>query len=481
MNSVKRIFKNSGASLITQISAPASSFVLVFIIARFLGASGLGKFSSALALLYIFQALASLGLRPLITREVAQDKTRAGKYLINASFLGSFFSVLIAGIMCLTINLITKEVDTVHSVYILSVSLVPYTLTVVCQSINRAFEQFEYITISVMLGNIVKLVLGLFILFKGYGIVILMIALVSGHFISFFLSLFFALRCIPKQNKIANKLDFDFCRGIVIATPVFALILICGTIRSEINIIMLASMMSEMEVGIYSAANKLVNICKLGITGYIMAIQPVIFMLFKSSPKKFQMLYNDSVRYFFILILPIIAGATILSDKFILIIFKEEFLPSVNVFSILIWLLILYGFNQIFANVLIASNHQKVNLNANIIGMIGNIFLNLLLIPMYGFIGAAIASVASTFMTLVFQYVLVSKHLFRFNYLYHALKPFAAAALMGGYVQLMKESNLILTILTAVIVYVLSILALKTFSSKDMDRLRKLLKRESAA
>ena len=75
-----------------QISTPATSFVLVFFIARLLGASGLGKYSTTISLLFIFQALASLGFPYLITREVARDNANAPKYLVNASLLGALFS-----------------------------------------------------------------------------------------------------------------------------------------------------------------------------------------------------------------------------------------------------------------------------------------------------------------------------------------------------------------------------------------------------
>ena len=86
MNTVRRIVKNSGASFITQVSTPASSFVLVYFIAKFLGVSGLGAYTSALSVLFIFQAFASLGFQHLITREIAQDKSKASKFLLTLLF-----------------------------------------------------------------------------------------------------------------------------------------------------------------------------------------------------------------------------------------------------------------------------------------------------------------------------------------------------------------------------------------------------------
>ena len=190
MNSVRKIVKNSGASLLTQVSTPATSFVLVFIIAKFEGVYGLGIFSSALAILYIFQAVASLGFQHLITREVAQDKAKASKFLVNASLLGCVFSILMAGVMCFVVNLITNNVELIRAVYLLSISLVPYTLGLVSQSISRGFEKLEHITIAVVTGNALKCIIGGFVLFQGYGFINLMFVVSGSHFIIFFISLY---------------------------------------------------------------------------------------------------------------------------------------------------------------------------------------------------------------------------------------------------------------------------------------------------
>lgn len=476
MNAVRRIFKNTGASFLSQIANPVSSFVLVFFIARFLGVSGLGKFASALALLYIFQAFSSLGFQYLITREVAQDKSKANKYLINASFLGFIFSIFMAGVMSLTIHLITDTIDIIYAVYVLSISLVPYSLALVCQSICRAFEKIEYITISVVTGNVFKVFLGLFVLFKGYGLVILMIVILGSHFLISVISLYFALKCIPKKHF---RVDFDFCKWIIGATPIFALIFILNSIRWNIDTLILTNTMGEQDVGFYSAAFKLMNISKLVLSGYIMAVQPVIFRLFKSSLEKYRMVCLDSIRYLFILIIPIVIGITLLSDKFILLIFKQDFLPSANVLSIIIWILVFSGANLIFANALIASNNQKINLKANLIAMISNIGLNLLLIPKFSFIGAGIASIASSLILFGYQYLFVSRHLFKISHVEYLKKPIISAALMGVGILLMKDINLFFIIIISILIYILSLLVLKTFLPRDADLLRQLWKGES--
>ena len=475
MNPVRKIVKNSGASLLTQVSNPISSFVLAFYIARYLGVSGLGEFSSALSQLYIFQAFASLGFTYLITREVSQDKSKANKYLVNASLIGFVFSLCLIPVMCIVVNLLTENADIRRAVYILSISLVPYSLALICESICRAFEKFEYITISQIISSSFKVFVGLILLFQGYKLEYLMLVILGSYIFNLCTSLYFALSCIPEKHF---KVDFGFCKWIVGATPVFAIIIILNAVRWNIDTLILTKMMSEKEVGFYGAAIRLMHMGKLGLSCYVVAIQPLIFKLYKSSKKGFAEICEESNRYLLILLIPIAFGTTVLSDRFVLLAFKSEFLPAGYALGIIIWVLIFSSENLIFANALVASDYQAINLYGNLLLMISNICLNLLLIPKLGFIGASIASVLSSMILFIFQYHYISKYLFKVNIFHQFKKPIMASTLMGVFILIFREINLFLIIFISIIIYFLGLLALKTFTQRDISLLRKLWREE---
>jgi O-antigen/teichoic acid export membrane protein len=476
MNPIRTIAKNSGASLLAQISAPGSTFVLVFFIARYLGAPGLGKFSSALALLYIFQAICSLGFPYLITRDVAQDKTKAGIYFANASLLGVGFSIIMILTMAAVINFISDNTDVIKAVYVLSLSLIPYVVASVCESICKSFEKLEYVAVSQIAGNTFKIVICLFLLFKGYGLVFLMIGIVCAYLLNSCTSLYLALSLIPKRQL---KVDLGFCKWIVTAIPVFAIIFILSSVRWNIDILILAKMLSEREVGFYSAASKLMNIGKLGLGCYIVAIQPVIFRLWNSSREKFTVVCEESMKYLVMLLIPIAVGTTLLSDKIVLLVFKSEFLPAAYALSIIIWILTLSSDNLIFANALVAADYQGINLAGNVLSIVANIGLNLLLIPRLGFIGASIANVLSSVMLFIFQYHYVSRYLFKVNYFRQVKKPFLASGLMGISIILLKEMNLFLVVGVSAIVYLVSLVAVGALNKTDLDLAKGIFKKDA--
>jgi O-antigen/teichoic acid export membrane protein len=380
-----------------------------------------------------------------------------------------------AVVMCLIVHLITETTDIVYCVYILSIALFPYSLSLVCQCICNAYERLHYTAISQLAGNVFKVFLGLFVLIEGYSLVSLMIVLLGSQFFIFFISLYFALKCTSNKQF---RLNFNFCKLIIKATPVFALIIILNTIRWNIDTLILTNMMGELEVGYYNAAYRLMNAIKLSLSCYVVAIQPVIFRLFKLSLEKYSIVCKDSIKYLFVLTIPIAVGTTLLSDNFVILVFQPEFLPASHVLPIIVSILIFSGANLILSHALVASNNQKVNLQGNFISMFFNICLNLLLIPKLSYIGASISSIVSSFILLIYQYSFISRYLFKIDYFQIIKKPIISAAIMGAGILFMKDINLLLIILLSILIYVGGLLILKTFSSDDRELIKKLWKGE---
>jgi O-antigen/teichoic acid export membrane protein len=471
LTTAKRLAKNSFASFLTQISTPLTSFLLVFFIARRYGSGFLGEYSVSLSIYYIFQAVSSFGINLLITRDVAQDNAKANKYFFNGSFLAIIFSTAAAIIMCLSVNLVTNIPLVKQSVYILSSSLFFFTLAIVYQSICRAFERLEYVAIPNIAANLLKLAIGIILLFKGYGLIALMIVILGSQIVNSILSLYLALRFITNPLE---RFDFDFCIKTIHSLPVFTFIIIISTIRINIDVLFLTNLIGVKEAGFYSAAYKLVNVFKLGIGCYIMALRPAIFKTFVSSFPTFKTLCTESIRYLVIIVLPIIAGGIVLADRIIILVYKDDFLPSMYALFILIWILLFYSFNQVIANALIGGNYERKNLKANLIGLAVSIGLNLALIPRFGFIGAAIATSGSVLTVALFQGYFFVKNLFKINIFGLILKPLISAILMSGFLIFYKNGNLVLIILLGAVIYLIGLFALKTFSKSDLEIIRNL-------
>ena len=152
MNTVQRIAKNTGVLLISQIASYILSFFFIMYTARYLGAEGFGILSFALAFTGIFGVFSDLGLSTLTVREVARDKSLAGKYLGNIAVMKLILVVVTFGLIAFFINLLGYPEQTIKVVYLVALSVIFGAFSGMFNSVFQAFEQMEYQS----LGRILK-------------------------------------------------------------------------------------------------------------------------------------------------------------------------------------------------------------------------------------------------------------------------------------------------------------------------------------
>src|SRR6267143_3472898 len=78
---------NALSILTSDVLNRMTSFVLYAFVARHLGAHEFGQLTLAFTLFYTFQVCAVAGLKTLIIREVAKDRTQTGRYFLNGSVI----------------------------------------------------------------------------------------------------------------------------------------------------------------------------------------------------------------------------------------------------------------------------------------------------------------------------------------------------------------------------------------------------------
>lgn len=159
--------------------------------------------------------------------------------------------------------------------------------------------------------------------------------------------------------------------------------------------LMLAYYNDKADVGIYNVVIRIARIAIIAITSVNLVLAPKVSELYSNSEfGKMKQLIAKSTKLIFIVTLPLVI-IIILANKFVLSIFGDEFISG-GVALIVVML------SQLF-NAISGSSGQVMNMTGNhkmlrnftIYSAILNIALNLLLIPSYGILGAAIATASS--------------------------------------------------------------------------------------
>jgi len=158
---------------------------------------------------------------------------------------------------------------------------------------------------------------------------------------------------------------------------------------------MLGELLNDQAVGYYSVATKLSESVIVFPTIIAFSIIPTIIKFRKGDPsyyhKKFQFVYDITI----IPVLFIALITTYFSDWIIIFLFGSQYEVASNVLVIHIWSIIFTAMAVVSGKYLINEGLQKITMHRHLMGLIINIILNYLLIPIYGIEGAAMATLIS--------------------------------------------------------------------------------------
>lgn len=270
------------------------------------------------------------------------------------------------------------------------------------------FKVVNYVTIFISLLNfIIYGILFYFNVFQDYKFNVndILIASLSIYLINIFVWIV----CYKKYINILPKFNFNYLTDI---KPLFIFITI-GHISHMINFLtykmdywIIDHYNGAKELGYYSQA--------VGLSLMFSAItNPIIVVLtpyLTSSNSKENLIYfkfysrlNFTITILFVVLAFILAGL-------IFPIYGSEFSNSVIPFRILTIGIVMSSITKIFAVYIFSQNKMKYNLYASVIAFFVTLILDLVLIPLYGSVGASIATAISyTALTISVSYFLFIK------------------------------------------------------------------------
>jgi PST family polysaccharide transporter len=163
----------------------------------------------------------------------------------------------------------------------------------------------------------------------------------------------------------------------------------------KIDQIMLGQMIGDEAVGIYSAAVRISEAWYFIPMGIVASVFPTIVEAKNRSETEYyahlQKLYNLMTLISIAVAIPM----TFLSTPLVVMLFGDAYIEAGAVLAIHIWASVPVFLGVASGTWFLAENRLILRLQRSVIGAITNVILNLALIPNYGVIGAAVATIIS--------------------------------------------------------------------------------------
>lgn len=368
-------------------------FLPIFYAARILGTEGWGVFSYILGTASLFLMLSDFGLNNLVTREIAGESKQKLQYLATAFFIRVALIVIAVALMFFIFPYISRMHDARHILLVIAITIALDSLRDFYIAVHRAMERMEKeATIKIVVG-ILTTIFGVSALMLMPSIENLAYAYLAGSSIGLIITIF------SLRNYVLYTFEY-FSKnlvGVILRTawPLFIFGII-GAVMTYTDIVMLGWWKSPGDIGLYTAAQRLIQFL-LVIPG-LMALTtlPLFSRLVVENTGKLKIALEKTVSLALAFGLPIVSGGIILARDIITLVFGEQYASSTIVFQIFLGMLVIMFPTAIIGNYTLVYNAQKKFIRTTIIGAFINIILNILLIPKFGIYGAAFATMFSS-------------------------------------------------------------------------------------
>lgn len=408
--STKIIFKNifwlSGAEFIVR----ALKFLLIVLAVRILGAQQYGKFALALSFVSLFAVLSDLGIGGIMVREFSQDISKEKEFYSLFSFkllLGIVVLLLIIG----STFFLIPTWDIRKITIILGGTVFFNALIGSFYGYFVARQKMNYQAIVQILGAILLTAAGVKAVFSRSLENLSWSYTVAAGFSFLMAWLIFSL-------KISSlKLEFNTAiwkKYLTLSWPL-ALAGILGGLYGNIDSVMMGYLKQITQVGWYSASYKIVGIALLPLALIGQGFFPALSSAFKKSAEEFQKIFSKFFEATIALGIPIGIGGIILATGIIRTLYGVSYLPSVLSFQVLMIMVSISYFYFPFSQFLIIANRQKQLFWISFLGVVVDVFLNMILIPKYSLNGAAVATLLSTLLTFLVLFLVYRRLKNRMN------------------------------------------------------------------
>jgi O-antigen/teichoic acid export membrane protein len=367
--------------------------VISALIARHLQPDGFGTLNFYLAMLSIASVLSSLGLNRIVVREVASshNKAETASLVKTALYLRLFASFLVFFIAVVSANLFVPQHQGYYSaiVFICLIFNASEILDLYQQGISRFKVVSQVRLIAFVISAAIKLTL---VMFK-----VDLVWFLVANLVEYIVIALLIYKYCARYNS-----QSILAAGVFSPTKVKILVseswpeIIAGfsaILFLKMDQIMLFYLSSEQQVGIYSAAARLSEAWYFIPMAIVAATFPRLVELKKTNMAS----YLKGIKFLlnFMVIFSIVVSLVVMfiGDKAIQIIFGDAFSDSSSVLVIHTWSSIFLCIGLVSGSWLVTEKRIKLNLYRNLVGLSVNFFLNMLLIPRYGAIGASWAMV----------------------------------------------------------------------------------------
>jgi O-antigen/teichoic acid export membrane protein len=387
-----RIFQNFGFLSGGKLLGDLFTFLLFVALSRTFGQEGLGQYSVAMAFGGFLLILSDFGLYPYSVKEMSRLKDDLPGYYGRILTLRLVLSAAVVLLMLAVVPWLPFPFEQKLIIIILGMQQILYSLVDGFSAVFVAREQMHlagFLEFSLRaLGALVSIA----VIFVGGSLAAALLMLPLVTLLQVLLAYWMVRRL---EGKLVLGISREAARQTLQETLPFGMSRLLGQVATRLDILLLGFILGAAAAGIYNAAYRVVFMLMFISYFASMALFPEASRLYAENVSELKKFYHRSMNLIILGGLPLAAGIWLIAPALVQLIYGDQFAQSGYILRFLAWLVLIAFLNNTLGMFLTASDRQaertKVQWAAAVVNGVGN----LVLIPLLGILGAALATLFS--------------------------------------------------------------------------------------
>ncbi|MCZ6676991.1 MAG: flippase [Candidatus Poribacteria bacterium] len=429
---MNRVFENASALFLAHLVGLLSSGLTLLIMPRYFSEEALGSYFLAVFVTNMIASVIELGMQGPLIREMTLHLQQARHFVGNALIIRILLSIVAWGLMVGVGYLLGYPPSTLRMIQLLGLAEVINAIAQLFRCVFRAFEQMKYEAFTVVVErSVVVLVGGLGIIFHGIHIVDFCVIVLIASFVNLVLSTGIVLK---RFTSLRFDLDFGVWRRLMSQALPFALGNVFNLIYLRIDVIMLSRLSPHgvAATAWYGLAYTFVHAFTRLPGAFMGAMFPVMSRSFEDKKGDFTAVYTHAFRWVFLMGAPFAVGMAALGRGIALTLFprydRKTIAPALSLLS---WAGGLNFLTILVHTVLRAADKRRAfSLLMGTTALL-NIALNVILIPRFSHVGAAVTMIFSETYLVLVGVIYISRNIAQLARVGFAIKAILVATAMG--------------------------------------------------
>lgn len=392
--------------LLLNITDKLFSFVIMLLLARNLSTEIYGGVVTLFTLSMVLVIVFDFGFPAYMQREISINPD-ASSAIFSRIF--SMSILLFAGYFLLGIICVKIFYSNVPFVLFVIIALIVYgsSLVTLCNRALSGLNNFRNPFIAFTLPRILILVCFVLGFYRfSFSLNLLMIIMLGGYLLNLVLVLFYANMSHIKYSL--SYFTFKDINSIIKISLPLGLAVIFNFLYDKIDVLLISKLMGFDDVAFYNVGYGLFKASQLSFS-FLLVLGFTKVSAISKNKEDVRLFLKDYAG----IILPICAVLGIILFIFpefiIKTIYTEKFQSSVAVLKILSFAIIAVGLNNLAGVVLNGMGYFKVVMYITLYGLIINVVLNIIFIPIYGIMAASVLTVLTEYFIFIMEFYYLRK------------------------------------------------------------------------